>query len=71
MDKQKQDDQLELIYTISVQIQDVAWKTSRERWMIEMGDERGSGRPVLAVQQDDDTIRCYHSGPEWTWEQWQ
>ena len=41
MDKQKQDDQVEPIYNSSVPIQDVAWKTYRERWTIEMGDERG------------------------------
>ena len=35
-------------------IQDVAWKTSREQWMIEKGGERGSGRSVLAVQHDDE-----------------
>ena len=35
-------------------IQDVAWKSSRERWTIETDCERGSGRHVLAVLYDDD-----------------
>ena len=49
MDKQKQDNQLEPIYNSSVLIQDVAWKTSWEQWMIETGGERGSGGSVLAA----------------------
>ena len=51
MDEQRQDDQLEPVYNISVPIQDVALKTSRER---QTGGERGSGRSVLAVRHDDD-----------------
>ena len=54
MDEQMQDDQQEPIFNSSVPIQDIAWKTSRERWMIEMGGERGSGRSVLAARHDDD-----------------
>ena len=54
MDKQRQDNQLEPIYNSSVLIQDIARKTSLEQWMIEMGDERGSGRSVLPVRHDDD-----------------
>ena len=54
IDEQRLDDQLELIYNRSVLIQDVAWKTSQEQWMIEMSDERGSGRSVLAAGHDDD-----------------
>ena len=53
-DKQRLDDQLEPIYNSSVPIQDVAWRTSRERWMIETGGEKGSGRSVLAARHDDD-----------------
>ena len=49
MDEQRQDDQLEIIYNSSVPIQDVALKTYRERWTIEKGGGRGSGRSVLAV----------------------
>ena len=52
--KQKQDDQLEPLWNSSVQIQDVALKTSRERWTIEKGDERESGRSELAAWHDDD-----------------
>ena len=56
MDEQRQDDQLEPIYLYksSVPMQDVALKTCRERWTIETGDEKGSGKSVLAVQDDDD-----------------
>ena len=54
MDEQKQDDQLEPIYNNSMPIQDIAWKTSRERWTIETSVERGSGRSMLAAQHDDD-----------------
>ena len=44
MDEQRQDGHLEPIYNSSVLIQDVALKTYRERWTIETGGERGSGR---------------------------
>ena len=54
MDDQRLDDQLEPIYNSPVLIQDVAWKTSRERWTIEMGGERGPGRCVLAARHNDD-----------------
>ena len=53
-DEQRLDDLLEPKYSSSVLIQDVAWKTSWERWTIETGGERGSGRSVLAVRHDDD-----------------
>ena len=53
MDEQRQDDELEPIYKNSVPIQDVALKTSQERWTIETGSERGSGRSVLAARHDD------------------
>ena len=49
MDEQRQDNQLEPIYSYSVLIQDVALKTYWERWVIETGGERVSGRSVLAV----------------------
>ena len=42
MDEQRLDDQLEPIFSSSVQIQDVAWKTSRERWT---GEREGQGDP--------------------------
>ena len=54
MDEQKLADQLRPIYNSSVPIQNVAWKTCRERWTIETGSERGSGKFVLAVRHDDD-----------------
>ena len=54
IDEQRQDDQLEPINSSSVPIQDVAWKTSRERWTIEGDGERGLGRSVLAARHDDD-----------------
>ena len=34
--------------------QDIALKTYWERWTIETGNERGSGRSMLAAQYDDD-----------------
>ena len=51
-----QDNQLEPIYNRSVLIQNVAWKTFQERWTIEMSGERGSGRSMLAAQNDDDDM---------------
>ena len=44
--EQRMDDQLEPIYNSSVPIQDIALKTSRGRWTIETGDERGTGRSL-------------------------
>ena len=43
MDEQREDDQLQPIYNSSEPIQDIALKTSRERWTIETGGKRGSG----------------------------
>ena len=54
MDEQRQDNQLEPIYNSSVLMQDVAGKTSREPWTIEMGGRIGSGRSVLVARHDDD-----------------
>ena len=54
MDEQMLDDQQEPIYHSSVPIQDVAWKTYRERQMIETGGKRGSGKSVLVARHDDD-----------------
>ena len=53
MDEQRQDDQLEPIYNSTVLILHVAWNTSQERWTIETGGERVSGRSVLAAWHDD------------------
>ena len=49
MDEQRLDDLLIPIYKSSVPIQDVAWKTSQERWTIETSGVIGSGRSVLAA----------------------
>ena len=54
MDKQKQDDQLEHIYSSYVRIQDVALKTCQKQWMIKRSGERESGISVLAEWYDDD-----------------
>ena len=53
MDEQRWDNQLEPTYHSSVLIQGVSRKTSQEQWTIETGDERGSGRSVLALRHDD------------------
>ena len=50
MDKQRQDDQLELTYNSFVLIQDVALKTYQERWMIETVGKRETGRSVLMMR---------------------
>ena len=54
MDGQRQDDQLEPTYSSSVPIRDVALKTSRKQWTIEMGGKRGSGISGLMARHDDD-----------------
>ena len=40
-------------YNSWVPIEEIALKTSRQRWTIKTGGERGSGRSVLAVRHDD------------------
>ena len=54
MAKQKQDDQLEHIYSSYVKIGDVTLKTWQKRWMIGRSGERGSGISLLAARHDDD-----------------
>ena len=54
VNKQKQDDKLEPIYSSSVLIWGVVLKTCRKQWMIEKGGEKGSGISMLIVQDDDD-----------------
>ena len=44
----------EPIYNSSVPIQDVALKTNGERWTIETGGKKESGRSMLAARNDDD-----------------
>ena len=47
-------DQLEPTFNGSVPKQDVALKIYRERWTIETGGERGSGKSALAARHDDE-----------------
>ena len=54
MDKQREDDQLEPIYKISVPIHDVALMTYQEQWTIETSGKRESRRSVLVMRHDDD-----------------
>ena len=54
MDVNELDNQLKRIYSSSVSIKDVALKTCWERWTIETGSERGSGKSVLVARIDDD-----------------
>ena len=54
MDEQRQDEQFEPTYSISVPIRDVAQKTLRKQWTIGKGGERGSGMSVMIARQDDD-----------------
>ena len=42
------------MYNRSVLIQDVAWKTCRERWTVETSSARGSGKSMLAARLNDD-----------------
>ena len=63
-DDQGLGDQLEPIYKTSVLIQDVAWKTCRERRMIGTSGERGLGKslPVSRHDDDDDSL-----SKRWLW----
>ena len=54
IDEQRLDGWLEPIYNSSVSIQDIAFKASRERWTIETGGERKSGRSMLAPRHHDE-----------------
>ena len=56
MAEQKQDDQLEHTYSISVRIREVALKTCQRRWTIGRSGESGSGISVLAARHDDDDV---------------
>ena len=49
MAKQKQDDQLELIYSSYVRTQNVNLKTCRRRWIIGRSGERGSGMMMMMI----------------------
>ena len=64
IDEQRLDNQLEPIYSCSVLIQDLAWKTCWERWTIGTNGKRGSRRSVLAARHDDNIyhyILVYHA----------
>ena len=54
MDEQRQNDQLEPTYNISVPLQDVALKTCQKQWTIEKGGGKGSGISILMARPDDD-----------------
>ena len=47
------------IYNSSILIQDVAWKTYQEQWMIGMSGRRGSGKSVQVAHHDDDDDDIY------------
>ena len=51
---QKQDDQLEHIYSSYVRIRDVALMTGQRRWTIGRSGERGSAISVQAARHEDD-----------------
>ena len=57
-DEKVLDNQLDIIFNCSVRTQDVAWKTYRKRWTIEMDGEREKererefGKSVRAVRHD-------------------
>ena len=53
-DDQGQGDQLEPIYKSSLQIQDIIWKTYRERETIGTSYGIGSGKSMLAARHDHD-----------------
>ena len=53
MADQKQDDQLEPIYSSSVRIRNVALRTCQKRWTIGRIGKRGSEITVLAARRDD------------------
>ena len=60
MAKQKQGNQLELIYSSSVRIRDVSLCTYLKGWKIGRSGERGSGISVLVARQDDDDFQIWN-----------
>ena len=63
MAEQKQDDQVEQIYSSYVRIREVTLKTCQRQWTIGKSGERGSGISVLVVwydDDDDDIIQIIH-----------
>ena len=61
MDEKRQDDQLEPTYSSSVPIWDVALKSCWKKWIIEKGDEKGSGLSVLMSRYDDNDDDQFHA----------
>ena len=53
-DEQGWSNQLEPIYNGSVLIEDIAWKTCQEQWMIGMSGRKESEKSVLAACHNDD-----------------
>ena len=58
-DEQRQDDQLEPIYSSSMQIRDVVLQACWKQWTIEKGGEKGSGISVMMAGHDDDDYLVY------------
>ncbi len=58
MDEQRQDVQLEPIYSSSVPLQDVALRICRKQWTIERCRQIESGMSVLMAQHEDDDDCC-------------
>ena len=54
MDEQRQNVQLEPIYSSSVPILDVALRTCQKQWTIRRGGKGGSGISPLIARHDDD-----------------
>ena len=53
-DVQMKENQLESIHNTSVRTQDVAWKTTRKRWMIETNGVGELGKFVQVGRHDND-----------------
>ena len=62
MAEQKQDDQLEPIYSSFLRIRDVALRTSQNLWTIGRGGERGSGISVLLARQNEMKVGDHSPG---------
>ena len=54
MDEQKQDNQLEPIYSSSVPVWNISLKTYQKQSTIEKGGEKGSGISLLMARHVDD-----------------
>ena len=81
MDEQRQDDQLEPIYSSSVPIQDIALKTCQKQWTIEKGGEKESNSSIftqlngfqyskwlnISIWHIDGTLTGTTTLGQWTW----